>query len=224
MRRTIAENRVFFTCFICYFLLGGLLLLSIEHGDSILFFSDQRNAWTDAFFRYWTHLSEVPMYGLLALILLFIRIRHSLFTITVGIGAAVISLGAKAFFARNRPVSFFQEIDLFDRITLVDGYGLSELYTGATSFPSGHTLSAFALYGYLAFIAPRKGWFGAFLFHVALLVGLSRIYLVQHFLEDVYVGALLGTLLAMGIYGTQQRIPSEPQRWWEGRLMGRGKR
>ena len=218
MRRLILQNRVFFTGFAALLLLGGALLVVIEHGDAIWFFSAGRTIYADSFFRAWTRVVEIPTYLLLLVAFLFIRIRHSIAIAVTGILVTVVGLGAKAFFARNRPVSYFDELNLLEKIKLVEGYGLDVLYTGATSFPSGHTLSAFALCGYLAFVAPRKGWVGALLLCAAFLVGLSRIYLVQHFLEDVYAGALLGVLLAMIIHEIQRRFPQDEGRWWNRRL------
>ena len=68
------------------------------------------------------------------------------------------------------------------------------------SFPSGHTLAAFACYGFFALIV-RMPLFKFVFFLIAFLVGYSRIYLSQHFLQDVIAGAALGTLVAsLGYY------------------------
>jgi undecaprenyl-diphosphatase len=62
------------------------------------------------------------------------------------------------------------------------------------SFPSGHTITAFA-------VAVSLGMFYPFLLSVFLLVAIciatSRILLGMHFLSDVLAGALLGTGLAL---------------------------
>ena len=196
----LRDNRLFFLAGALYLLVGAALLLALEHGEAILFFSGKRDATGDAFFRHWTRLGEVPAYLLLCLVFLFVRARHSLSFAIIGGLAAVISLGTKWLFARRRPRLFFEDQNLLDTINLADGVTLDDLYTGANSFPSGHTLSAFALYTYLALILPEKRYAGLACFTVALLVAVSRIYLVQHFLEDVYVGAMLGTLLGWGVY------------------------
>ena len=62
------------------------------------------------------------------------------------------------------------------------------------SFPSGHTTAAFTFMSLLALGVPRKGVqvaapiIGSF-------VAISRVYLGQHYLHDVVVGAILGLLL-----------------------------
>jgi membrane-associated phospholipid phosphatase len=69
----------------------------------------------------------------------------------------------------------------------VEGVDIQTLY----SFPSGHTAIAFALAITLSLCLKNKGWF-AFLLTLALLVGYSRIYLLQHHLMDVVAGAIVG--------------------------------
>ena len=57
------------------------------------------------------------------------------------------------------------------------------------SFPSGHTLSAFTAASYLSLVLKR--WSPLF-FSIALLTGLSRIYVGAHFPLDVLGGMLIG--------------------------------
>lgn len=62
------------------------------------------------------------------------------------------------------------------------------------SFPSGHTITAFAVSVTLAEFYPAL--FPALLF-CAFSIAISRILLGMHFLSDVIVGAILGTSLAL---------------------------
>lgn len=64
------------------------------------------------------------------------------------------------------------------------------------AFPSGHTASAFALATVLAF-ALRNNKYSILLLLGAILVGYSRIYLAEHFLDDVLAGALIGVVSAV---------------------------
>lgn len=73
------------------------------------------------------------------------------------------------------------------------------------SFPSGHAAIAVAFYASLCFIGWRMRLFGpvtAMLLAVSLafLIGLSRVYLLEHYLSDVLNGYLIGALwLVIGI-------------------------
>jgi membrane-associated phospholipid phosphatase len=61
------------------------------------------------------------------------------------------------------------------------------------SFPSGHTTSAFALLVFLTvFVFPKNNKIVSLLFALALLVGISRLYLAAHFFKDIYLGSIVG--------------------------------
>jgi undecaprenyl-diphosphatase len=63
------------------------------------------------------------------------------------------------------------------------------------SFPSGHTITAFAVAVSLSRFYPELA---PGLFFCAVSVAASRILLGMHFLSDVLAGAVIGTLLAYG--------------------------
>lgn len=62
-----------------------------------------------------------------------------------------------------------------------------------SSFPSGHTASAFAMATVISFYLPDKWWSVPLLLY-AVLVGYSRIYLGNHFLIDVLSGLIIGVI------------------------------
>ena len=87
----------------------------------------------------------------------------------------------------------------------------------ANAMPSGHTITAFAAASAVLLSAPariRKALL--ILFPIAAGVGLSRIAIGAHWIEDVVVGALIGAIAgAMGAYFAR-RVPDawlEPRAW-----------
>lgn len=64
----------------------------------------------------------------------------------------------------------------------------------ASSFPSGHSASAFTVATILSFFYPA---FIPLSFVTASVVALSRVYLGEHFLSDITIGSALGTLMAL---------------------------
>lgn len=204
----IKANKLYFSLFLFSFVAGLVLLAMIQQGDIILYFSDHRSPWGDAFFRNFTKMGEEIIYLLAVLILIFYRLRYALMIPLVAVVVTLVSFGLKALFLHPRPSLYFK--DQMDQINLVDNVHLLQ---GLTSFPSGHTMSGFAIYGILALMLPQKNkWLSALLFLMALLVGISRMYLVQHFLKDVLFGAFLGTLAALLLYYLQSLSPIKPTR------------
>jgi membrane-associated phospholipid phosphatase len=70
-----------------------------------------------------------------------------------------------------------------------------------SSFPSGHTATAFCFYLLFCLLINKRWWFFAGLIY-ALLVGYSRVYLAQHFPLDVAAGiivAIISTAAALRI-------------------------
>jgi len=65
------------------------------------------------------------------------------------------------------------------------------------SFPSGHTSAAFAA-AWMIYMNKKK--FGIYALVLALLMGVSRIYLCMHYPSDVIGGAVIGILIAEGVY------------------------
>ena len=63
------------------------------------------------------------------------------------------------------------------------------------SFPSGHTITAFAITVVVSLFYPSLAMVMLF---VACSIAMSRIVLGMHFLSDVVAGAMLGTALACG--------------------------
>jgi membrane-associated phospholipid phosphatase len=75
----------------------------------------------------------------------------------------------------------------------------------SASFPSGHTSAAFALFVCLVLITPRK-WTPLWMI-LAWATAYSRIYLSQHFLEDILFGSMIGMLCCCSLYIFQNSRP-----------------
>jgi len=209
------DNTVFWWSSCCLLLLVGIALWRYPQGSLLLYFSENRQAYTDLFFTYVTKIGEEPTYLLLTLGCLFIRFRYVFFIPLIGLVVTLVAFLAKSFFLHPRPSIYFRELGTLDTIQTVEGV---QLLGGLTSFPSGHTMSAFALFSFLAFVYPKKGFYNLLFLGIAVLVGLSRIYLVQHFLKDVYLGAIMGVLIGGGMYLLQKRWLDNKEHWLNGRI------
>ncbi len=150
------------------------------------------------------------MYVVFLIFFLFVKVRYAILIPLIGIVVSVVSYLTKSFFAHDRPRMFLEKMDLVEQANLIDGI---VLHMGQTSFPSGHTMSAFALYGLVAFMFPKKKMWGVVFFICALLIGLSRNYLVQHFFQDIYLGAMMGFGLSILFYWGQGKFKMEEDHW-----------
>ncbi len=92
----------------------------------------------------------------------------------------------------GRPIQFFQQTNL---VHFIDGVTVHAY----NSFPSGHTTSVFALCSMLS-ICYQKPSFQVLFFLVAIITGLTRVYLLQHYLIDVIAGSFIGVLSSILLY------------------------
>jgi len=211
----IRQNASFFTLFFLFLLIGGLGLISFKQGDLLLYFSDNRSCFGDLFFKYGTKLGEEWAFISILVLFLFIRFRYALLIPLTGLIVTLVSFLSKNYFLHPRPSEYYKSLGTLQDINLIDGV---HLVKGLSSFPSGHTMAGFALFSLTAFLLKRKKGMGIVLFVCALVVGISRVYLVQHFLKDVYLGAIMGVLIAMVIYSIQARFPIDSNWKMDGRI------
>lgn len=219
LSKLIRENSWYFGCFALFLVIGAALLLTSRKGDMVFYFSDHRSLFGDWFFLYFTKMGEGLLFALFTLIFLFIRFRTAIFFPLLGLSVMLVANLTKGWFGRPRPWLYFRELGMEDLLTTVAG---APMLGGANSFPSGHAMAGFALYTFLALILPRKQGLAVLLFTIALLVGISRIYLVVHFLEDVYLGAILGVALAVLFHYLHGKYPNRS--WADQSLLTQRKR
>ena len=109
------------------------------------------------------------------------------------VGTLVTNLIMKPLFARPRPYVYYADNPLF-----MSWYEFAGAHIESDkSFPSGHTTAAFEI-GIALFLVLNKKY--SWIFPVfSALVGLSRIYLMVHYVTDVLGGVIVGTFA--GIMG-----------------------
>lgn len=194
----LKDNSLFFSIFLFWEISLLSFIWIFPKGQEFLMLQGIHNEGLDSFFKMITLLGDWPAY-LLALFYLYpkFKLKGILIVCALSILVPISSHFTKTFFKHPRPSLFFKNKSEFKDVHKIEGVKLHE---GFTSFPSGHTLSAFAVFSLLAFYTKKK-WILMLLFLMAaILVGISRVYLLQHFVEDIMMGAILGVLLAFLIY------------------------
>lgn len=176
--------------------LTALLLIALSY-----FYADQSTAqWCHThlmqnekeIFLFITQFGESTFYliafAILALLFHFcwkntLRAQQSLFLFaSVAVSGIVVDI-VKIIAGRFRPSELFEK-GLY-------GFDFFHLDRALTSFPSGHTTTAFALAAAISYLWPRYKTLG-WLFAVS--VGISRIAITAHYPSDVIGGAVVGLL------------------------------
>jgi membrane-associated phospholipid phosphatase len=184
------ENKYLFSYLAIFFIGSMILLWNIETGQLVVFFSNHRSAFLNTFFKVVNLLGEEWAYVISALVLVRFDYRMSLGVGITALVATIFTQSLKYGFQHPRPMRYFSEQCIEDQIILVEGI---LPHMGMNSFPSGHTASVFALFIFIALIIAEKKWIPFILVILAIIAGMARIYLVQHFFKDVVFGAFIGT-------------------------------
>ncbi|MEM9001314.1 MAG: phosphatase PAP2 family protein [Bacteroidota bacterium] len=182
------------------FLLLSIILfpfIFFDKGLIILKINSLRNNFLDVFFINASSLGNaITVLFAFVLVLRFKLKWLAVFLLAFGIQVMLVLLCKKGFYAGAlRPYLYFYRSGMGDLVHLVEGVKIRYV----NSFPSGHTATIFFLVSFFALLSRNKvaSWV---LMFVGCFVGLSRIYLVQHFYSDVYFGLVFGTLSSIIAY------------------------
>ncbi|PSL43389.1 membrane-associated phospholipid phosphatase [Chitinophaga niastensis] len=173
-------------------LLGVLIVRCIYSRTDVYFFINHLHTPTGDFvFPYITELGSTAATVVFSLLLFFINKRMGIVMALAYIITAIISFTLKFLVGFPRPHRYFaarlQDIYFVPGVEILDNF---------RSFPSGHSVCAFTAATVLSYYAKNKYWSFLYL-SLALLVAWSRMYMSQHFLEDVTAGAILGVFVSM---------------------------
>lgn len=181
------QNRIFF---IGYFLLAVLALFVLScysKADGFVLMNPYHSVILNQFFIPYTLVGHGAFVIGIAIILFILKKRFlSLMVISSFLLSGIIAQVLKYFILEARPALYLEKFNypyFIDHVTLHNFH----------SFPSGHTASAFALASVLSFSVKNKNYSVLFLL-LAALVGYSRMYLGQHFMDDIFAGSVIGVL------------------------------
>lgn len=192
MRNRIFIDRGMQWLTLAYLVLFGIVMMATNHGDFVLWLSYRHFAIGDLFFKYWTNLGDGLLLAIVALYFLFTNLyRFYYILIAIALQTIFVHIFKQWLFAGEpRPKTFFA--DRLNDLNFVEGVNVR----GYDSFPSGHTATAFVLAFVLISLCKNKV-VNVVIFIAAVLVGISRVYIIQHFLRDIYFGSVFGILAAL---------------------------
>lgn len=175
-----------------------LFRLLNDKGQMVEWMAVERTPFLNQLFLGITRLGEEHVILAAIFISLFITYRKSALFSLAGILSLVISFIAKTIFSTPRPLAYFSTLGKPEVLGGIENYSF---HSGLTSMPSGHTIAAFAFFTSLVFILKNTA-LQVIAFLLAAGVGISRIYLGQHFTEDVALGTIFGMMIGFISYYT----------------------
>ncbi|MGI4750034.1 MAG: phosphatase PAP2 family protein [Janthinobacterium lividum] len=168
-----------------------ILLMLIFTKEELYFAINHRHTvFTDVFFEHITLLGASTGCIVIILITFLINYRTGFLLASSYLITFIISQTIKHLVKAPRPHLFFSK-KIHD-IYLVKGVVMLD----TNSFPSGHSVSAFTAAVVFTFVAKNKFW-GFLWLLIAVLIAYSRMYLSEHFLQDVTAGSALGVFITV---------------------------
>jgi len=187
----------------CCAFLAVLLAFRLNDGKIQSFLLVQKNAiFPLEVWKFITYLGDgIAAAALVAFLIIKKNKELALKILLVWLIGAGIAQGLKntVYAHRLRPVEWFKQKNL--PLAIPDGHEPHRTH----SFPSGHTATAFGIWGMMAFYTHRRRFALAFAF-LAILAAWSRIALFQHFPSDVVAGGLIGTCSIFAAIGLARRL------------------
>ncbi len=185
------EQWVFITVYVVVLSVALYFLSMHNREDGHIILNQYWHPFFDQFFMYFTHIGD----GIFTLLVLFIVSFFNWRMALVGGVGFVLSGGITQFLKKiiyddvKRPFIELWNYFHYDSSShLVEQYGSIQY---GNSFPSGHATSAFAIFTFLALYSKNK-WVGLICIVMAILAAFSRVYLSEHFTEDVVLGSVIG--------------------------------
>jgi membrane-associated phospholipid phosphatase len=149
---------------------------------------------------------------IIAAVLTLFSYRKALIIATAFAVTSIVAQVLKYIFDEPRPKLYFK--DQLSRIHFVKAVEILSY----NSFPSGHTITAFMLAALFTYWSRNKAW-GLLFLLIAIMVGYSRMYLSEHFFEDVTAGSVVGVIFTViCIYWLDNRSFIQRPKWQRGLL------
>lgn len=188
---SIRQNKIYFITLLAILLTAATFLLTAGKAGTFLSLNSYHPFLLNVFFINYTFMGDgIFALCLIALMFLYFKKKKQGFALLYSFLISGIAVQLiKNLISAPRPRLFFEQGQY---LFFMDGISLAN----NSSFPSGHTATAFAIATVFVMLMKNKNWQWLIL-AAALLAGYSRIYLAQHFLLDVIIGAAIGSASAI---------------------------
>jgi membrane-associated phospholipid phosphatase len=188
--------------------MGYLFYITFLYGmkDAFLMLNGDAGYVADQFFRFLTYFGDALLWLPMLAYIIWKKRKAYLALAVTGFSLVTALVQVCKYLIvpdEPRPTTYITDGSFIHKVAGVEVHSIS-------SFPSGHTATAFTFFLIICLMTQKKWWLPVG-FIVASLVGYSRIYLAQHFPLDVAAGIVVA-MVSVGI-----AIPV--QRWFDRRRL-----
>ncbi|MFA6924639.1 MAG: glycosyltransferase family 39 protein [Bacteroidales bacterium] len=191
MLRIIKNNKLLILPYFVLLSIGAIVIFSFDKATIHITINKFHNHFLDFFFKYITYLGNGYFAVLVVIFLLLLKFKNAIILgLSSAVSGIIVMISKQIIFSNSlRPLKYFAGTY---KLYLINGVDVHSFY----SFPSGHTATAFSVFMCIAIIYGRK-YSKILMLLLAISVGYSRIYLSQHFMNDVLIGSAIGTFCAL---------------------------
>lgn len=221
MRKRLYDCSFFLGSSILVVLVLGMILLMYNKAQVHLWLNAYHTPFLDTYFRYYTIVGEWIPY-VVVLGLLWYKAGWACFLLTSLITSGLLGQLFKHLLVAPRPITYFATYYPDVQLPLVKGVEMAK----SLSFPSGHTISFFALFLTLCLLVsnlPVKRYVArmaeTLFFCLAILGAYSRIYLSQHFAFDIVGGMVIGIATTLLLTFCLDKVQNSPFFDWNLRFL-----
>ena len=194
----LRDNKFFYYPYLFVLSVSLLVLFFIPKGYITIFFNSHNTLILDYFFKAYTYVGT--MWACVPIVLfMFYKIKNwgFLLLLSYSVSGLITHLLKRVLIDPNPRPYWGLGHENFHQVA---GVEIKKVF----SFPSGHTCTAFVMFLIFALISNNKK-LGFLYLVLAMLVGISRMYLYQHFFIDTVFGSLIGVSVTTMLFVLFQR-------------------
>lgn len=189
LKKYVRENLWFLIPWLLFVIACSYFCIAYSKVDLHLMSNQFVGGWSDTLFLILTSTGDGLIIVIAIAILLFFNTRMAIQLAIIFIITTIVAHLFKDVLMQHmyRPYYVFKHLHI--QLRLVSGMYMNEV----SSFPSGHSMTAFSLLAFFAFYIRQH--YIKFIFCItAILIAYSRVYLSQHFLMDILAGSIIGVI------------------------------
>jgi len=192
LKKYVRENLWFLLPWLLFVITCSYFCITYNKVDLHLMSNQFVGGWSDTLYLILTSTGDGLIIVIAILILLFFNTRMAIQLSIIFVISSIIAHIFKDIIMTNtyRPYYVFQHLHI--KLRVISGMYMNTV----SSFPSGHSMTAFSLFAFFAFYI-RQNYIKFIFCITAIMIAYSRVYLSQHFLIDILAGSLIGVLTVL---------------------------